>query len=186
MSPAVLCGFTMIRGYREMHRMKIEWFVVSMVLVALGCRGQDTATRSDDGTACPCLDGLTTEASRDEDETVCRFFNGFDVDVIWDTYHITSEEGLAEIDAWTEKYLTYLEYPSYDLAIVTHEIYSRRGNKETSYGILCAVPIDTTIPRAFQKYKPHMPKESVGELKEIALKYGVKIDDEGFWSDLRS
>lgn len=157
---------------------KIQWFVFSIFLV-VSCGCQDIKKQDNDETACINY-SRQDENNHRNDETVCNFFRGFNTDEPWECYRITSKEGLFEIDLWIERYIDYLKYPSENLEIITDVIYSRRSNKRIYYRILRSVPIDTTIPIAFRKYKPHVSNESVEELKVIAKKYGIKMSTEEF------
>lgn len=157
---------------------QIQSYVLSIVFIITGCGRQEVINQSNDVVA---LDySLQNTTSQKNDETVCRFFRGFNTDVPWENYRITSKEGLFEVDLWIERHMDYLKYPSENLEIITDEIYSRRSDKLTYYRILCSVPIDTTIPKAFRKYKPHISNESVEELKDIAKKYGIEMNAEEF------
>jgi len=144
-----------------MSNKKIQRFVLSIVLILMSYGCEDMMKQKND-------------------ETVCRFFLGFNADVSWETYRITSEKGLLEVDLWVERHIDYLKYPYENLEIIPSEIYCRRNDKRIYYPILSSVPIDTTKPKASQKFKPHISNESIDELKNMTKKYGIEMSTQEF------
>lgn len=100
-----------------MSLQKLKWFIVPIVFLITSCNQQDTTSQNHYEKT-----WIQDTLNQKDDETVCRFFRGFNTDVHWETYRITSEEGLWEVDLWVKRHIDYLNYPSQNLQMIASEI----------------------------------------------------------------